>query len=117
MEKARLRPGRRVLPVAPLGYFDFVALLDQAALVLTDSGGVQEEACILRVPCVTLRDSTERPETVTVGGNVVAGTRPEAIVRAAKRMSHVKRSWRNPFGDGRAGEKIARLCAGFIDSR
>ncbi|MBW3581649.1 MAG: UDP-N-acetylglucosamine 2-epimerase (non-hydrolyzing) [Euryarchaeota archaeon] len=94
--------------IEPVGFLDFLELERNARLVLTDSGGVQEESCILGVPCVTLRDNTERPETVDVGGNVLAGTDPERIVRAAKRMSAVIRGWDNPFGDGHASERIAR---------
>ena len=93
----------------PAGFLDFLRLEAAARLILTDSGGVQEEACILRVPCVTLRTSTERPETVEAGGNIIAGYRPADILKAAKRMIRTKRHWKNPFGDGRASEKILRF--------
>ncbi|MCZ6904205.1 MAG: UDP-N-acetylglucosamine 2-epimerase (non-hydrolyzing), partial [Acidobacteria bacterium] len=72
--------------VEPVGYLDFTRLLSECRMAFTDSGGVQEEACILRVPCVTLRDSTERPETVRVRANLLAGMNPEAVTRAAERM-------------------------------
>ncbi|AGF96608.1 UDP-N-acetylglucosamine 2-epimerase [Methanosarcina mazei Tuc01] len=67
----KLPEGTRL--IEPLGYLEFLQLESGARLILTDSGGVQEEACILRVPCVTLRDNTERPETVDVGANLIAG--------------------------------------------
>ncbi len=79
---------------------------------MTDSGGVQEETCILKVPCVTLRYNTERPETLDVGSNVLAGTNPEEIVKKAAKMLDAKRDWVNPFGDGRAGERIAGTLRG-----
>jgi len=75
---------------------------------LTDSGGLQEESCILSVPCVTLRDNTERPETVEVGANVLAGTEPDVMLRCVEEMVTLRRSWENPFGDGKAGERIVR---------
>jgi len=93
----------------PLDYFTFLKLESQARLVLTDSGGVQEEACILRVPCVTLRDNTERPETVDVGANVLAGTEPASILEKVKLMLEVKGNWSNPFGDGRASYRIIQI--------
>jgi UDP-N-acetylglucosamine 2-epimerase (non-hydrolysing) len=73
------------------------------------SGGVQEEACILHVPCVTLRDNTERPETLEVESNVLAGTDPHRIVEKAGLMLDKDSHWKNPFGDGHAGEKIIRI--------
>jgi len=102
--------GVRALP--PLPYLDFLGLHAQAALTLTDSGGLQEEACCLRVPCVTLRDNTERPESVAVGANLLAGADADAIVAAARAMSVKPRTWENPFGDGRSGERIVALLAG-----
>ncbi|MDP2767180.1 MAG: UDP-N-acetylglucosamine 2-epimerase (non-hydrolyzing) [Candidatus Methanoperedens sp.] len=95
--------------IDPVHFLDFLKLESSARLVLTDSGGVQEETCILGVPCVTLRDNTERPETVEVGSNVLAGTEPEAIIRCARSMLERGNRWKNPFGDGRAGERIGRV--------
>jgi len=100
-----------ILLTDPMGYLDFLMLEANARLILTDSGGVQEEACILRVPCVTMRQSTERPETIEVGGNVLAGTRSKAILDMASKMMDAKRRWRNPFGDGRAAERIMAKVA------
>ena len=105
-----LTRGLRVLP--PLGYLDFLGLHAEAGLMLTDSGGLQEEACCLRVPCVTLRDNTERPESVEVGANRLAGADPARIVEAARAMSARARDWPNPFGDGRAGERIVDVLLG-----
>ncbi|HUK64302.1 MAG TPA: UDP-N-acetylglucosamine 2-epimerase (non-hydrolyzing) [Dongiaceae bacterium] len=106
LESLGLRLDGAVRPLPPLGYLDFLGLEAQAGLVLTDSGGVQEEACTLRVPCVTLRDSTERPESVEVGANVLVGADPRAIADGARRMASRPRDWPNPFGDGRSGERI-----------
>jgi len=94
----------RVLP--PLPYLEFLGLHAEAALMLTDSGGLQEEACVLRVPCVTMRDNTERPESLEVGANRLAGADAARIVEAAAAMSSVPRDWKQPFGDGRAAERI-----------
>ena len=95
--------------IDPVDFLSFLQLEKNAGLILTDSGGVQEESCILGVPCVTLRDNTERPETVEVGANMLAGTKPERIVECARKMSERERNWENPFGDGMAGERIRRI--------
>lgn len=95
--------------IDPVGFLDFLWLERNARLVLTDSGGVQEEACILKVPCVTLRDTTERAETIEVGSNVLTGTNPIDIVKGAKMMLNKERNWRNPFGDGNAGMKVIEI--------
>ncbi len=92
--------------IEPLDYLSFLNLESKAGLVLTDSGGVQEEACILRVPCVTLRYNTERPETIDIGANMLAGTDPNSIVKIAGLMLGKTRDWKNPFGDGRSAERI-----------
>ena len=78
---------------------------------MTDSGGLQEETCILGVPCVTLRDNTERPETVTVGSNILAGTDPSKILESAKVMLVKEKKWVNPFGDGTSGLKILKVLS------
>lgn len=97
---------RGLITMKPLGYLEFLQLESQARLILTDSGGVQEEACILGVPCLTLRGNTERPETVAVGANSVVGTEPESIVRSARVALESNVHWVNPFGDGRAAARI-----------
>jgi UDP-N-acetylglucosamine 2-epimerase (non-hydrolysing) len=98
-----------VKAMKPVGFLDFLRLESGAELILTDSGGVQEEACILRVPCVTLRTSTERPETVRAGANRITGCVPERILACAKTMAARRRGWKNPFGDGRASERILNI--------
>ena len=99
--------GVQLLP--PLPYLEFLGLHAEAALMLTDSGGLQEEACVLGVPCVTMRDNTERPESLEAGSNRLAGADAGRIVEAAAVMIGVPRSWKQPFGDGRAAERILDL--------
>lgn len=101
-----------IKPIEPVGFMDFLMLKANATLVLTDSGGVQEETCILKVPCVTLRDNTERPETLEVGSNILVGTKQEKILSGASSMFAKERNWRNPFGDGQAGVRIAEILLG-----
>lgn len=100
--------------VEPLDYLSFLQLESKAKLVLTDSGGVQEETCILGVPCVTLRDNTERPETVTVGANILAGTDPGKILSSARLILSQKKAWTNPFGDGITGKKIVEILTSAL---
>jgi len=96
--------------IDPLGYLEFLLLESMAALLLTDSGGVQEESCILKVPCVTLRENTERPETINVGSNMLSGTNKEKMLAAAVKMIEIPRSWNNPFGNGDAACRIIDAC-------
>jgi UDP-N-acetylglucosamine 2-epimerase (non-hydrolysing) len=98
--------------IEPVGFLDFLQLESNAYLVLTDSGGVQEETCILSVPCVTLRENTERPETIEVGSNVLAGTGAGEILAAVRQMLSRPRTWTNPYGDGMAGRLIVTMCSG-----
>jgi UDP-N-acetylglucosamine 2-epimerase (non-hydrolysing) len=95
--------------IDPVNFLDFLRLETTAKLILSDSGGVQEEACILRVPCVTLRDNTERPETIEVGANVLAGADAQKILAAAEERLRAPRDWAQPFGEGKAGEHIAEI--------
>lgn len=103
---AELNSGIRVID--PLGYLDCIALESRARLVATDSGGIQEETTVLGVPCLTLRETTERPITVSEGTNVVVGRDPGRILKEARRaMNGEVRPRRPELWDGRAGERIA----------
>jgi UDP-N-acetylglucosamine 2-epimerase (non-hydrolysing) len=106
LRQAGLPARVRLLP--PAGYLDFIALQAAARLVLTDSGGVQEETTILGVPCLTLRDNTERPVTITDGTNQLVGRDPGRIVAAARQALAAPPPPRRPaLWDGRAGQRIA----------
>lgn len=96
----------RIQVVKPQDFLDFLVLEDDAAIIFTDSGGVQEEACILQTPCVTLRDNTERPETVSVGANQIVGVETDRVVSGVEEMLKKLAEWENPFGDGTAAEQI-----------
>ena len=100
---------KEIRTLKPLGFLEFLSLEKNAALALTDSGGVQEETCVFGTPCVTLRENTERPETVRVGANKIAGWKAENIRSAAEKMVARKKKWKQPFGSGRAGEKIIKV--------
>jgi UDP-N-acetylglucosamine 2-epimerase (non-hydrolysing) len=117
---AEARSGdRRVITSDALGYLDFVGLVADASLVLTDSGGVQEEATVLGIPCLTVRETTERPVTVTSGTNKVIGRDPERLVRevdatlaGAAVPAGLPERW-----DGRAGERIVGHLAAELAER
>jgi len=105
-------PGMRISEA--VGYLDFLNLLSNARLVFTDSGGVQQEACIHHVPAVTLRENTEWVETLEIGANRLAGTEPTRIKEAAIVACQVQRAWEVPFGDGKAAEKIVDVCVEVV---
>lgn len=100
-----------LLLIEATGYLEFLDLLANAEAVLTDSGGVQQEACILGVPCVTLRDSTEWMETIAIGANRLTGLAPDRISRGVREALDQEQCWEAPFGDGQASNRIARTLA------
>jgi UDP-N-acetylglucosamine 2-epimerase (non-hydrolysing) len=105
-----LEASPRLRSFEPLGYLDFLALMSHCRLMLTDSGGIQEETTVLGVPCVTLRENTERPVTVESGTNLVAGTRTENIIRLVRRQLAQSPRRRLPARwDGKAGERIVEI--------
>ena len=97
----------------PVGYLDFLKLMSSAKIVLTDSGGIQEETTILKIPCLTLRENTERPITVEIGSNQVIGTDTRRIIEAYKQA--VDDGWREPhvppLWDGCAAERIVKILS------
>ncbi|GAC1607943.1 MAG: UDP-N-acetylglucosamine 2-epimerase (non-hydrolyzing) [Myxococcales bacterium] len=110
-------PGLKL--VDPLGYLDFLALTASARLVMTDSGGIQEETTALGVPCLTLRENTERPVTVEVGTNQLVGADPAQIVPAARAVleGRAKKGALPELWDGRAAERIAAILVRFCAAR
>ena len=110
LKKFNLVVPDRVRLIPPLGYLEFLQLQANAKIILTDSGGIQEEACTLKIPCVTLRDNTERPETLNIGCNILSGVNSLNILNSVDLMfSRDNNSWSNPFGDGKSGEKIIKI--------
>jgi len=105
-----------IIPLDPLGYLDFLALNDHARIVLTDSGGVQEETTVLGVPCLTLRKNTERPATVECGTNQVVGLRPDRILAAAQSvlLKPMRRGQCPPLWDGKAAERIVPIILEYV---
>ncbi|MGB7210799.1 MAG: UDP-N-acetylglucosamine 2-epimerase (non-hydrolyzing) [Pyrinomonadaceae bacterium] len=101
----------RLIQIDPLGYLEFIYLLKYARAVITDSGGITEEATVLDVPCMTLRDSTERPETVTIGTNELVGTNPQDLAPYLKRLSEGK--WKKgatpELWDGHTSKRIVKI--------
>lgn len=110
-----VKGGTGLYGLPPLGYLDFLQLMANARVVLTDSGGIQEETTILRIACVTIRENTERPVTITHGTNRLAGTNPGALVRATQEALNARYDGLSapPYWDGKAAERIVQvLCAG-----
>ena len=114
--RAAAMPGLRM--IAPLGYLDFVKLMSDAEVVLTDSGGIQEETTVLQVPCVTLRENTERPVTVEAGTNRLAGRRPDRVVAAVREARGRRRPGRPPREwDGRSAGRIVSVLTERLQVR
>ncbi|MFH0829332.1 MAG: UDP-N-acetylglucosamine 2-epimerase (non-hydrolyzing) [Candidatus Kerfeldbacteria bacterium] len=105
---------RNLHPVEPIGYLKMLRLMKQAKLIVTDSGGIQEEACVLRVPCITIRENTERPETLDVGGNVLVGSDEKKLIDAVDHFARTKIEWSNPFGDGHSAERMIDIATSHV---
>jgi UDP-N-acetylglucosamine 2-epimerase (non-hydrolysing) len=114
---------KNVFLIEPLAYLEFVALMDRSALLLTDSGGVQEEAPSLGKPVLVMRETTERPEGIAAGSARLVGTDVEKIVGGVtellrnRTMYEVMAHTVNPYGDGKSSGRIANLCAEFLQGR
>jgi UDP-N-acetylglucosamine 2-epimerase (non-hydrolysing) len=114
-QTASAQNGNGLRMIDPLGYLDFLRLMKNARLVLTDSGGIQEETTCLGVPCVTIRENTERPVTVTHGTNVIAGTSVEGIRQAIDRQLVQARRGSTPEKwDGKAAQRIVQTLANAV---
>jgi len=101
----------RLIQVAPMGYLEFIYLVKNSKAVITDSGGITEEATLLKVPCLTLRNSTERPETISIGSNVLVGTNPQNLKPFIEDI--IEANWKEsgipPLWDGKTSERIVEI--------
>ena len=113
MDEFQIDLGSNVLLLEPLGYMEFLNLWKDAVMVLTDSGGLQEETTALGIPCLTLRENTERPVTVEEGTNILVGTDSEAIIKAGKSVirGEAKTGQRPHLWDGSAAERIVHILS------
>ncbi len=112
LERFHLQPAPIIRVVEPVGYLEMLALESHARVIVTDSGGVQKEAYLVGVPCLTVRDETEWPETVTTGWNTLVGTRPDAIADGL-RAARPSRERPPVFGTGSAARRIADAIATY----
>jgi UDP-N-acetylglucosamine 2-epimerase (non-hydrolysing) len=108
----QVEPDARVEFYEPFGFFDFVRLERHAACAITDSGTVQEECCIFGVPTVTIRQTTERPETVDCGSNVVCGLKPDRIEDAVAVMTTLPSRWKCP--EGYMADDVSDIVVKFL---
>jgi len=103
----------RLHMIKPLGYLEFNYLVEKSKAVITDSGGITEETTMLDIPCMTLRDTTERPETISIGTNELLGTNPDAIAPAMNRLFNG--GWKTggipPLWDGHTAERIIEIIS------
>lgn len=112
---ARLEELTNILIIDPLGYLDFLKLMSEAKIVLTDSGGIQEETTILGVPCLTLRENTERPVTLTKGTNILVGTDAIRILTGYQESFNKPKSTKRPkLWDGKAAERIVQTLKNLL---
>jgi UDP-N-acetylglucosamine 2-epimerase (non-hydrolysing) len=120
LEEYGVKPATpRIRLLQPLGFFDFVNLEKNALVVLTDSGTVQEECAIFRVPNVTIRDVTERPETIECGSNILSGADPDSIVRAAELAISQPSDWNPPleYGAENVAQVVSKILIGYTNLR
>jgi len=105
---------RNLHAVEPIGYLQMLRVLQQATHIITDSGGIQEEACILQVPCITIRENTERPETIDIGGNILVGSDEKKLLDAVDHYGRTTIEWSNPFGDGHSAERMIDIATAHV---
>lgn len=110
LEKFGLQIPSEIIPLPPLSYLDIIQLQSNAKVIFTDSGSIQEESCVLGIPCITIRDNTERPESIEVNANILTNSDFLSIKNVYEKQIKNSSQWKNPYGDGTASEKILNFC-------
>ncbi|HAY34343.1 MAG TPA: UDP-N-acetylglucosamine 2-epimerase (non-hydrolyzing), partial [Bacteroidetes bacterium] len=114
--ESKIQSVKNLIITEPFGYFDFLKLTSNAKFILTDSGGIQEESTYLRIPCLTLRENTERPVTSELGTNVICGLNEKKIVNHIKEIENgsFKKGKIPELWDGKAAERIVKILLKLI---
>ena len=106
---------KKIESIEPMDYFSFLNLIKYSKLIVSDSGGVQEEACILKVPLITIRNSTERPETLKIGCNILSNIQDKMVYKHAMKILNRNIKWKNPYGNGNAAIKSYNIIKDFLN--
>ena len=111
----KLKPPKGVSLIKPLGFFDFTKLEKNAFCLISDSGTIPEETLYFKKPCVTIRESTERPETIEAGSNILAGTKPSQLLESVKTITSSKPQWQwdKMLGDGKTATRVINILQGI----
>jgi UDP-N-acetylglucosamine 2-epimerase (non-hydrolysing) len=109
MKSLNIKFNKKIKIIGPVNYLNFLTLINNSKIVITDSGGIQEESCTMRVPTITLRACTERQETINMGANILSKYDYNSLLKNVKIMLKKKIKWKNPYGSGHASEKIYNI--------
>ena len=106
---------KKFIITPPLGYLDMICLLDNSKFLMTDSGGIQEESTVLKIPCLTLRENTERPITVNMGTNIIVGTDKNKIIRETNKIlsGKEKKSKQPKYWNGHTAQRIIKILTRY----
>ena len=109
LKSLRVSLDKRIKLIEPMNYINFLTLIKNSKLIITDSGGIQEESCVLKVPSITLRTSTERQETILMGANILSEYDEINLLKNVKKILKRNISWNSPYGKGDASIKIFKI--------
>ncbi len=105
----KIKLNKRIKIIEPLNYINFLTLIKNSRLIITDSGGIQEESCVMKVPSITLRTSTERQETIMIGSNILSEYDSKNLLKNINKIFNKKINWKSPYGNGKASSKIYKI--------
>ena len=109
LKSLNIKINDRIKLVEPMNYINFLTLIQNSKLIITDSGGIQEESCVMKVPSITLRTSTERQETIQMGANILSEYDSKSLLKNINKILNRKISWKSPYGNGKASIEIYKI--------